>query len=165
MYALADAASLPIGLTPASRRKRCLPPWVFRSAQQARLERQILMTIESETVRRLRISIETGETISAIASDLGLTAQRHRAAFRAVAGLTPDKLRGWMRVELAFDQLHNDTEIDALSLAKAVGLSNPRALDRLLLRLTGEHLEAWRTRIAFDQTTGRAELAVSRKRP
>lgn len=120
-----------------------------------RLDYVTLTEIERETVRRLRMSIVTGEAISTIAADLGLTAKQHRQAFRAVAGVTPGHLRDWMRIDLLLDLLYADTMIDPHALAGAVGLPDRNALARLILRLTGEDLETWRTLIAFDRMAGR----------
>jgi len=125
------------------------------AVRPARLDYVALTEIERETVRRLRRSIVTGESISMIAADLGMTARQHRQAFQAVAGVTPDHLRDWMRIDLLLDLLYADTMIDPHALALAIGLPDWRALDRLALRLTGEDFETWRTLIAFDRMAGK----------
>lgn len=141
------------------RRRRRIAIWPDR------LDNGALTKIERETVRRLRMSILTGEAISTIAADLGLTPRRHRQAFRAVAGVSPDHLRDWMRIDLLLDLLHADTMIDGHDLAAAIGLPSCSDINRLTTRLTGEDLETWRTLIAYDRMAGRTRRIIGRERP
>lgn len=120
---------------------------------------------EREAVRLLRRSIFSRATISRIAADLGWSPRAFQMRFRDVVGVSPAELRAWTRIDLALDRLHETPNVAATALASAVGLSSGAAIARLMHRLTGDSLQTWRTRIAFDLMQNGASRSSPHSRP
>ncbi|MGM4919664.1 helix-turn-helix domain-containing protein [Tardiphaga sp. 813_E8_N1_3] len=96
-------------------------------------------------IERLRSDSDTDVSLSALASDAGLSRFHFCRAFKESTGLSPHAWLRQHRLEQAMNMLR-DTDASVVSVAAALGYASQTAFAAAFRKLTGESPSDWRRR-------------------
>lgn len=97
-------------------------------------------------IERLRSDSDTDVSLTALASDAGLSRFHFCRAFKESTGLSPHAWLRQYRLEQAMNMLR-DTDASIVSVAAALGYSSQTAFAAAFRKLTGETPSDWRRRM------------------
>jgi AraC family transcriptional regulator len=101
-------------------------------------------------IERLRSDSDADVSLSALASDAGLSRFHFCRAFKESTGLSPHAWLRQSRLELAMNMLR-DTDESIVSIAAALGYGSQTAFAAAFKKLTGETPTNWRRRVRWQQ--------------
>ncbi|WP_309947996.1 helix-turn-helix domain-containing protein [Tardiphaga robiniae] len=115
-------------------------PTTFQQTMGGLAPKTLLRAIE-----RLRSDSDTDVSLSALASDAGLSRFHFCRAFKESTGLSPHAWLRQHRLEQAMNMLR-DTDASVVSVAAALGYASQTAFAAAFRKLTGESPSDWRRR-------------------